>query len=159
MLYIFRRLSFVLQQRLRCIHWLPVDFDIPGIVVLSAACTQSVVPKYFTIPLGHSNFSIVWLSDPTFTFLNSIIHHLFVFPPSFMHAATATRPLALITSQPTTNDYTVVSIGVVLFFWLFFCMAASANVRIWNPRIFCLAFRILVVVPSPYTYIQKSKIK
>ena len=69
------------------------------------------------------------------------------------------RPLALITSQPTIKAYTVLSIGVVLFFWPFFCMAASANVRIWNPRSFCLAFRILVVVPSPYAYIQKSKIQ
>ena len=74
MLYIFRRLSFVLQPRLRCIHWLPVDFDIPGIVVLTNACTQSLVPKCCTIPLGYSNFSIVWLRDPTF--LNSIIRHL-----------------------------------------------------------------------------------
>ena len=85
--------------------------------------------------------------------------HTYLFPPSFMHAATATRPLALITSQPTTNDYTVVSIGVVLSLVVFFCMAASANLRIWNPRIFCLAFRILVVVPSPYAYIQKKQNK
>ena len=53
--------------------------------------------------------------------INTVVSsHIYLFPPSFMHAATATRPLALITSQPTTNDYTVVSIGVRFSLSLFF---------------------------------------
>jgi len=72
---------------------LPLDYDIE---VLTAAYIKPVV--------------------------SVIIQQKSIFSPSFMHAATATRPLALITSQPTTNDYTVLSIGVrfslVVVFWL-----------------------------------------
>ena len=90
--------------------WSPVDYDI---VAYTAAYIQPVVSALIQQQnIRAQQFSRIYSSQ---------INHP-IFSPSFMHAATATRPLALITSQPTTNDYTVSSIGVrfslSLFFWL-----------------------------------------
>ena len=76
----------------------------------------------YIAPFGYDIvvYTVAYIQPVVSAAIFAFSSHTYLFPPSFMHAATATRPLALITSQPTTNDYTVSSIGVVLFFWLFF---------------------------------------